>query len=152
MKKLVAPLLPLGACGRDLAATPALAAGSYDFCVKRTGARTEMLRTRINFSELDPGREVARFLTTQRFRRLTDKSVTTTDYRRGACRGDIREFSVNLSADDIRRVAIALGSGDFEGAGRDAASLIAGTIVTIIDPDGQFVGGAQQLLCGLMEC
>jgi hypothetical protein len=135
-----------------LAPAAAVAAGSHDFCIKRTGARTEVLHARVNFPELDPGREIARFLAEQRFRRLTDTAVTATDYRRGACRGNIQEFSLALSAEDIRGVAIALGNGDVEGAGRDAASLLVGTIVTIVDPDGQLVGGVQQLLCNFMEC
>jgi hypothetical protein len=132
----------------------ALASGSYDFCVRRSGAAsTEVLHARLSYGDIDPTKEVARVIISQRFKRVDDTEVNVTDYEAKVCPGtQVSELKVELSGEQIQDIAGALASGDITKAATDAATATAGTVVTVVEVGGGVVGTVVKTICGWLGC
>jgi len=115
--------------------------GNYDFCVTQTFENTqEKFHARYKFGDIDPGKEVARVLVTQRFNRDGAKSVGATDYDPGICPGEeVQEISVAASAEQLANLANAVTSGNVVGAAAVAAEIVAGGTVAIVRGAGNVV-------------
>ena len=118
--------------------------GSYDFCVTRNYEQTqEKFHARYKFGDIDPGKEVARVLIVQRFRRDgAAVSVGATDYDPGVCPGEeVQEFSASASPEQLQNLANAVTSGDVAGAAAVATEIAAGGAVKIVKGAGEVVQG-----------
>lgn len=63
----------------------AIASGEYEFCVDRTSNSThEVLHAKFNYGDIDPGKEAARILVSQRYKKqiqhLLLLQITTVSY------------------------------------------------------------------------
>lgn len=130
-------------------ATAALAYGSmawagptYDFCVTReTGAKVEVLRARMNFGDIDPGKEAARVLVASRYKTGAVKSVSVSDFVEATCAGAARvdELHVTASAEQLQQLAGQVASGDVVNASVTAGEIAAGVTVETVKAGGNAV-------------
>src|SRR5262245_9285960 len=115
-----------------LITTLAHASGSYDFCVIRIGASTNVFHSRFTFGDIDPGKEPARILTMAKFRTADTQSMQITDYSQSGCPGEvITEFSVSASPDDLQRFVSQAGT-DPASAAITALSIVSGASVDVV--------------------
>lgn len=115
--------------------------GNYDFCVTRTYEHTqENFHARYRFGDIDPGKEIARVLIVQRFRRDGAVSVGAVDYDPGICPGaEVQEFSASASLEQLQNLGNAVGSGDVVGAAAVATEIVAGSAVSVVKKAGDVV-------------
>jgi hypothetical protein len=127
--------------------------GSHDFCVTRTYEHTqEKFHARFKFGDLDPGKEAARVLTVQQFRRPGVVSVGATDYDPGVCPGDeVHEFSASASPEQLQSLANAVGAGDVAGAAVVATAIVAGTTEAVVKGAGDVVQGAVEAVGNFLK-
>lgn len=139
-------------------ATCASASGSYDFCVDRVSpAKREILHVRFKFGDIDPGKEAARVIISQRYRKADTTEVGVTDYNEATCnKPEVEEVTVRASAEQIQNLANAIGSGNIPGAAIVASEIAAGTTVAVVKGAGEFAGGivegAKKIICGIFGC
>lgn len=143
--------------GIFLAFSTTAMAGEYDFCVERRGADTQIIRARFKYGDIDPGKEVARVIVSQRYRRVTDQSVGVSDYNETICGGrDIEEMTVSASAEQLQQLGNAVGRGDVPGAAVIAVDIAAGATVSVVKEVGKAGGGllegARDFVCGVIGC
>lgn len=115
-----------------------LLAGEYDFCLAREStAKREMLHVRFNYGTIDPGKEAARVIVSQKFKLADTNSVNVTDYDPKVCNTpEVNEATVALSNEQVKDLASAIAGGD-PGKTAVAAGVIAvGTTVTVVKSVG----------------
>lgn len=134
------------------------ASGSYEFCVFRAStARSENLHVSFKYGDIDPTKEVARVVVSQRMREADTTSVSVSDYNKTSCPGpDVTEITVSASLDQVQRIINALGKGDVAGAAVGAADVAAGATVSVVKGAGgvlQSIGnGVKHVICGIFHC
>ena len=111
---------------------------NYDFCIDRvSAAKHEKLHVRIKFGALDPGKEAARVIASQRFKLPGTQSASVTDYDEHRCPGpEVHEATVSASADELEHLGRSVASGDMQAAAVAAATIAVGVPVDIIKGAG----------------
>ena len=92
-----------------------LASGHYHFCVKRASqANMEWFDVTLNYGDIDPTRELARYIVAQRARRASTTNVQVTDIDPQCLfmANDHIEMEINASAETWQALADAIQTGD----------------------------------------
>ena len=142
----------------------ALASGHYTFCVTRVSeANTEWFDATLNYGDIDPTRELARYIVTQRSRRANTTSIQVTDITPQCLfmSNNHIEMEINASADNWQALAEAIQTGDPSAIATAVIVLYAGLSVSqgetvieagqdavtlIQDWANQAIGGAGQVI------
>ncbi|WDG45695.1 hypothetical protein [Pseudomonas chlororaphis] len=135
------------------------ASGEHDFCVDRSSpARSDSIHARFKYGDIDPGREAARVIVSQRYRQVDTTSVTVSDYDKDTCNAPkdvVEEMTVSASPEQLANLGNAVGRGDLAGAGVLALDIAAGASVAIIKGVGSVGGGVveevRKFFCGLFN-
>ena len=117
---------------------PAIAATSYEFCVTRVSDTSiEEFGGRYKFGDLDPGKEVARVLVSQKYKRADTKSVSVSDYKEDAC-GPVREeANITMTGDQLKQLGEAVARGDVVGTAVVATEVVTGVTVRAVEGVGK---------------
>ena len=109
-------------------------AGSYDFCVTRVESNNaEKFHARFKYGDIDPGKEAAKMIVSQRFKRPTTESISVSNYNVSKCPGDdVQEITVSASLEQLQNLGNALGEGNVPGAAIIAADIAAGGAVALV--------------------
>jgi hypothetical protein len=135
------------------------ASGEHDFCVDRSSpAKSDSIHARFKYGDIDPGREAARIIVSQRYRQVDTTSVTVTDYDIDTCKAPkdvVEEMTVSASPEQLTNIGNAVGRGDLAGAGVLALDIAAGASVAIIKGAGSVAGSiveeVRNFVCGLFH-
>lgn len=121
----------------------AFASINYEFCVDRvSSAANEKFGARYKFGDIDPGKEVARVLVSQKYKQADTTSVGVTDYNQANC-GPIREeANVTMTSDQLKALGAAIGRGDIPGTATVAVEVVSGITVKTVQETGKAAGGA----------
>jgi hypothetical protein len=136
----------------------AMAAGSYEFCVDRASpSKLERLHVIFKFGDIDPGKEAARLIISERYKQPDTTAVGVTDYSAGSCSTNpVEEVTVTASAEQLQNLANAVGSGNVPGAVIVAAAIAAGVTVSVVkevgNAGGGIIEGAKKIICGILRC
>lgn len=134
--------------------TSAIASGEYEFCVDRTSNSThEVVHAKFNYGDIDPGKEAARILVSQRYKKADTTSVAVTDYDSKLCNASRTDsLTVEASGEQLQNLANAVGRGDVPGAVVVAADIVAGGAVSVVENAGNALDGAKKFICGIFGC
>jgi hypothetical protein len=119
----------------------AFASVSYSFCVsRRSSASFENFGAKYNFGDLDPGREVARVLVSQKSTQAGTTDVGVTDYDEANC-GPIREeANVTMTTEQLGELGGAIGRVDLPATATIATEILAGVSVRTVQEAGKVIG------------
>lgn len=108
-------------------------AKDYEFCVHRmSDSKQEWLHVRFKYGSLDPGKEAARVIVSQRYREGSTKSISVSDYSPQKCDlPETHEITVSASPEQLQKLAGEVASLD-PGALVTAADIAAGGAVAIV--------------------
>ncbi|MGE4407056.1 hypothetical protein [Pseudomonas sp.] len=114
---------------------------------------------RFKYGDIDPGREAARVIVSQRYRQADTASVTVADYDVNTCaapRDTADEVSVSASPEQLGNLANAIGRGDAISAGVIAVDIAAGATVTVVKESGNAVhvviDTVRSAVCAVFRC
>lgn len=134
----------------------AWASGEHDFCVDRASpAKSESIHVRFKYGDIDPGREAARLIVSQRYRQADTNSVTVTEYNANTCsapKNVVEEITVSATPEQIGNLVNAVGRGDVAGAAVIAVDIAAGASVEIVKGGGSILEGVKNTICRLIGC
>lgn len=138
----------------------AWASGAYDFCVYRTApAHSESIHARFKYRDIDPGKEAARVVVSQRYRQVDSDSVSVSDYDEKSCASPkdvVEEMTVSATPEQLSNLANAVGRGDAAGAIVIAGDVAVGATVAVVKGAGTGISqvweGAKKAVCGLFHC
>ncbi|MGY8660953.1 hypothetical protein Q3C01_01125 [Bradyrhizobium sp. UFLA05-109] len=92
-------------------------------------ANTEKFGARYKFGDVDPGREVARVLVSQKSKQSNTTAVEVNPYDESEC-GPIRdETNVNATGEQLQQLGDAVGNGDVAKAATVATEIYVGVTV-----------------------
>lgn len=114
---------------------------SYQFCVTRkSDSKIEKFGVEYNFGDLDPGKEVARVLVSQKYKQANTTNVHVEDYEAKNC-GAIREESnVTMTGQQVQQLGAALAAGDPVGAAVIGIEVGAGITARSLQDAGKLIG------------
>jgi hypothetical protein len=132
--------------------TSAFASGAYDFCVTQLKAsQTRVVHSRFKYGDIDPGKEAARVIVSQRYRDAATQSVQVTDFDAKTCAGPTtEEMTVSATTDQLQHLANAVGRGDVPGATVIAVDIAAGATVAVVKGVGNAGGSIVKSLCNMV--
>jgi hypothetical protein len=140
--------------GLFFVADNAIASGAYDFCIDRTSDIShEVFHARFKYGDIDPGKEAARVILSQRFRQPTTKSVGVNDYNPNTCLGpEVTEVTVSASLEQLQNLANAVGSGNVPGAAVIAVGIAAGATVSVVKETGNVLDKLGREIGNFIRC
>jgi hypothetical protein len=125
----------------SIATDGAVASASYSFCVsRRSSASFEKFGAKYNFGDLDPGREVARVLVSQKSKQAGTTDVGVTDYNQANCGAIREEANVTMTSEQLGQLGAAIGRVDPVAAATVAAEIAAGITVRTVQEAGKIIG------------
>lgn len=132
----------------------AIASGAYDFCIDRmSDTSREVFHARFKYGDIDPGKEVARVIMSQRFRQPITKSVEVSDYNSNSCPGpEVTEVTVSASLEQLQNLTNAVGSGNVPGAAIIAVEIAAGATVSIVKETGNIIDKLGREIGNFFRC
>lgn len=115
----------------------------YDFCVVRTsaGGSADRFGARYKFGDIDPGKEVARVIVSQKYKQADTSGVSVSDYNK-SCGALREEANVNATGEQLTKLGQALGRGDPVGTAVAAGEIVAGVTVKTVEETGSALGRA----------
>ena len=121
--------------------SPAALAVSYEFCITRVGAATETFGARYKFGDIDPGKEAARVLVSQKYKQADTQSVSVSDYNQAQCGAIREEANVTMTPEQLKKLGDAIGRGDPVGTAVAAGEIVTGITVKTVQEAGKAAGG-----------
>jgi len=135
-----------------LTSATALAGPSYEFCITRTGTSVEVFGARYKFGDIDPGKEVARVLVSQKYKQADTQSVSVSDYNSASCGGIRDEANITMTAEQLQALGQAIGRGDPVGVAVVAGEIVTGVTVKTVQGIGNAISNGAKAVGRAIKC